>query len=71
MAGTTRQTFNLTHGDGLLPSDRKKLVHLLCEALQTRFEDATQGVVEDTSVADLKIWPLDKAELEGFVYTSL
>ena len=49
----------------------KKLVHLLCEALQTRFEDATQSVVEATSVADFKIWQLDKAELAGFVYTSL
>ena len=72
MAGTTtRQTFSLTHGDAFLPSDReKKLVHLLCQALQTRFKDATQDV-EATSVADFKIWPLDNAELEGFVYTSL
>ena len=63
MAGvTTRQVFSLTHGDGLLQSHREKLVHSLCE---TRFEDTTHGVIETTSVADLKIWPMDKVELEG------
>ena len=55
MAGTTtRQTFKVTYGDGLLPSDRKKIVHLLCEVLQTRFEDSTQGVVEAASVAEFQ-----------------
>ena len=49
----------------------KKLVHLLCEALQTRFEDATQGVVEATLVDDFKIWPLDNAELEGLFKQNL
>ena len=72
MAGaTTRQANGLTHGDGLLQSHREKLVHSLYEALQARFEDAAHGVIEATSVADLKMWPMDKSELEGLCFRSV
>ena len=38
----------------------------LCAALETQFEDTTQGVVQATAIADFKMWPLQEAELEGF-----
>ena len=56
---TTRQTYNLTHGQGLSTSERTKLVQSLCAALETQFEDAIQGVVQATAIADFKtgrIW---------------
>ena len=63
---TTRQTYKLTHGRGLSPNERAKLVQSLCAALKTQFEDTTQGVVQTTAIADFKMCPLQEAELEGF-----
>ena len=72
MAGeTARQAFSLTHGDDLLQSHREKLVYSLCEGMQSRFEDTTHGVIETTSVADFKMWPMDKSELEGLCFRSV
>ena len=54
---------NITHA--LSVTEREKLVHALCTALQTQFEDTTYGVVQATANADFKIWPLEEGELEG------
>ena len=54
---TTRQTYKLTHGYGLSPNERLKLVQSLCAALKTQFEDTTQGVVQATAIADFKMSP--------------
>ena len=63
---TTRHTYGLTHGTGLLASDRKALVDSFCAALQTCFEDTKTSIVEATSVADFKMWPTNENELDTF-----
>ena len=50
---TTRQTYNLTTGTGLLVEERKALVNALCTALQNCFDDPS--VVKATAVADFKM----------------
>ena len=46
-------------------TDRENLVDKLCDALNVRFEDAQHGLIQATSIANFKIWPVEEANLEG------
>ena len=48
---TTRQTYTLTCGSGILATER----NVMCTALERRFDDT--GVVKATAIADFKMWP--------------
>ena len=60
----------MTVGGGLQQADRKKLVYKLCDALNVRFEDTKYGLIQVTSVASFKIWPVEEANLEGWYIPS-
>ena len=61
---TTRQTFKLTCGGGILATERNVLVEALCTALEHRFDDTS--VVKATAIADFKMWPTSEEELHTF-----
>ena len=61
---TTRQTYNLTTGTGLLVEERKALVNALCAALQNCFDDSS--VVKAAAIADFKMWPTNDDNLCTF-----
>ena len=50
---TTRQTYTLTSGSGLLTNERKVLMKALCTSLEDHFDDT--NVVKATAIADLKM----------------
>ena len=61
---TTRQTYTLTCGSGILATERNVLVEALCTALEQRFDDTS--VVKATAIADFKMWPTSEEELHTF-----
>ena len=61
---TTRQTYNLTTGTGLLVKERKALVNTLCAASQNFFDSSS--VVKATAIADFKMWPTNDDDLHTF-----
>ena len=65
----TSSNFNivttLLFSDGLTESERKNIVDALCEALEVRFEDTRTGLIQATSVANFKVWPMEENDLEG------
>ena len=61
---TTRQTYKLTCGSGILATERNVLVEALCTALERRFDDTS--VVKATAIADFKMWPMSEEELHTF-----
>ena len=61
----TRNTYKLTGGDGLQQAGRKKLVDKLYDALNVRFEVTQHGLIQATSIANFKIWPVEEEILEG------
>ena len=61
---TTRQTYTLTSGSGLLTNERKVLIKALCASLEDRFDDT--DVVKATAIADLKMWPTSNEGLCTF-----
>ena len=62
---TTRNTYSLTIGNGSIDNDRSKLVDLLCNKIQVRFQDTKDGLISATSVANFNLWPDDESRLEG------
>ena len=62
----TRKTYKLMGSDGQISSSREKLINLLCEKLKTCFEDTVEKIVDATSVANFKQWPLNEKALEDF-----
>ena len=61
---TTRQTYTLKYGSGILATERNVLVEALCTALECRFDDT--NVVKATAIADFKMWPTSEEELHTF-----
>ena len=53
------------HGDGEINNDRSRLIDLLCNKIQIRFQDANSGIISATSFANFNVWPDDEARLEG------
>ena len=62
---TTRNTYSLTTGDGEINNDRLRLIDLLCNKIQIRFQDTNNGIISATSIANFNVWPDDEARLEG------
>ena len=62
----TRRTYKLMGSDGQISSSREKLIKLLCEKLNTHFEDTVEKIVSATSVANFKQWPLNEKALEDY-----
>ena len=63
---TTRNTYKLIGGDNLPQGERMRFINQLCDALNIRFQDTKNGLIQATSIANFKTWPLDEVELEGF-----
>ena len=61
---TTRLTYTLTCGSGILATERNVLVEALCTALEHCFDDTS--VVKATAIADFKMWPTSEEELHTF-----
>ena len=61
---TTRQTYTLTCGSGILATERNVLVEALCTALECHFDDTS--VVKATTITDFKMWPTSEEELHTF-----
>ena len=61
---TTRQTYTLTCGSGILATERNVLVEALCTALECCFDDTS--VVKVTAITDVKMWPTSEEELHTF-----
>ena len=61
---TTRQTYTLTCGSGILARERNVLVEALCTALERHFDDTS--VVKVTAIADFKMWSTSEEELHTF-----
>lgn len=64
----TRNTFKLTGGDHdfLKQDERAKFIDTLCDALRIRFEDTQPEIIQATSIANFKVWPVEESQLEGF-----
>ena len=63
---TTRNTYRLTGGDGLPQGERAKFTNRLCDALNVRFEDTRHGLIQATSIANFKTWPVSEMNLGSF-----
>ena len=63
---TTGNTYKMTGGSGLHNTDRKVLIDLFCSNLSTCFEDTYRGIIQSTSIANLKLWPEREEKLDGF-----
>ena len=53
-------------GEGLLDTDRVKLIDMLCSYLNVQFEDTAQGLINSTTVAIFKLWPEKEESVEGY-----
>ena len=66
VGATTRTVYKLTAGRGLLDMERIKIVDSLISALGVRFEDTSTNVVQATSLANFRVWPVREEELGRF-----